>query len=148
MRKYQFAKIYYNWVIDCLTEDKKWEELAFFRLGVDLMVRQHELARIEWSQIRYQYVYNIEISKRVSPLECNEKRYYEPKVISMQTYNALTKIRNEGCTGKIFPNDPMRYIGSISESIGVDFRGTYLRSLGIILKVGLIENMKKGYGKL
>lgn len=134
-RRYQFAKMYYDWVIDCLTEDKKWEELAFFRLGVDLMVRQHELTTIEWSQIDYPYVKNIEISKRVkNELQIQREKYYEPKEISIQTYTALNRIWNNECTSKIFNKDPIRYIGSIYESIGAEFRGTYLRSLGVLLK--------------
>lgn len=141
-RRYRFAKIYYNWILDCLAEDEKWEELAFFRMGVDLMVRQHELARIEWNQIEYPYVHNIEISKRINPLDDNEKKYYEPRQISWQTYDSLNKIWNDRCDGKIFTENLMHYIGSISVSAGVDFRGTYLRSLGIALMSGLINNME------
>ena len=42
-RTYEFSKMYYDWVCKCLTEDEKFEELLFFKLGVDLMVRQKEL---------------------------------------------------------------------------------------------------------
>ena len=37
-RTYEFAKMYYDWVCKCLVKDEKYEELAFFKLGVDLMV--------------------------------------------------------------------------------------------------------------
>ena len=39
-RTYEFSKMYYDWVCKRLTEDEKFEELLFFKLGVDLMVRQ------------------------------------------------------------------------------------------------------------
>ena len=51
-RTYEFAKMYYDWVYKCLVEDEKYEELAFFKLGIDLMVRQKELIR----QKRYEEI--------------------------------------------------------------------------------------------
>lgn len=62
-REYEFASMYYDWVCECLEEDEKYEELAFFKLGVDLMVRQMELMNIKFYQIEFPYVKNIQIMK-------------------------------------------------------------------------------------
>ena len=62
-RTYEFSKMYYDWVCKCLTEDEKFEELAFFKLGVDLVVRQKELIDIKFSQIDFPYVKDIEVKK-------------------------------------------------------------------------------------
>lgn len=136
-RKYKFAKSYYNWVIDSLTEDEKWEELAFFRLGVELMLRQRELLKIEWSQIEYPYVKNIEKSTKTE----YKKKNYITKEISIKTYEALNKIWCSGCAGNIFKKAPYKYARSISESIGIEFHSLYLRKLGIMLLVDHVGNM-------
>ena len=62
-RTYEFAKMYYDWVCKCLVEDEKYEELAFFKLSVDLMVRQKELVNIKYSQIAFPYIKDIQIMK-------------------------------------------------------------------------------------
>ena len=62
-RVYEFSKMYYDWVCKCLKEDEKFEELAFFKLGVDLMVRQKELTSIKFSQIEFPYVKDIQVMK-------------------------------------------------------------------------------------
>lgn len=135
-RQYQFAQMYYDWIIDCLTEDEKFEELAFFRLGVDLCVRLHELKDIKWEQIEYPYVNNIKGCKIKK--DSVEHGYYEPREISMQTYNSLNVIENKQVDGFVFQNNSYHYIGSISESIGTNFNGHEMRNIGAILKTAIM----------
>lgn len=78
-REYEFACMYYDWVCECLEEDEKYEELAFFKLGVDLMVRQKELTSIKFSQIEFPYVKDIQVTKvvkiPVEPTDDNDREY-------------------------------------------------------------------------
>lgn len=147
-RSYEFAHMYYDWIIQCLEKDEKWTELAFFRLGVDLGVRQHELASITWEQIEYPYVNNIQMTKKIKTYQSDSTtpRYYEPKEISRQTYDTLNMIYRKGCNGKIFVENPLRYIVSISESAGVEFRGHYMRSIKAKFLAGIDALMSEEDG--
>lgn len=62
-RLFEYTKMQYEWITKCLTEDKKWEELAFFELGVDLGVRISELRNIKWEQIDFPLIKDIKVSK-------------------------------------------------------------------------------------
>lgn len=139
-REYEFASMYYDWVCECLEEDEKYEELAFFKLGVDLMVRQMELMNIKFSQIEFPYVKNIQIMKiKKVPIEGEdgeyryrmaEPSYYKPRPISKDTYELVNKLRSEG-KDKIFEKSAMEYSQSIKESIGDSrFNAHMMRSIG------------------
>ena len=142
-REYEFASMYYNWVCECLEEDEKYEELAFFKLGVDLMVRQKELTSIKFSQIEFPYVKNIQVMKiikvPVEPTEDDDREYkyrfaepsfYEPRPISKTTYDLVNKLWVEG-KEKIFEKTAMEYSQSIKESIGDSrFNAHMMRSIG------------------
>ena len=131
-RTYEFAKMYYDWVCKCLVEDEKYEELAFFKLSVDLMVRQKELVNIKYSQISFPYVKDIQIMK-IYP-NMSTPMYYDPKEISRDTYDLLNKIWSKD-RDKIFDKPVQTYVKSIKESIGdTNFDGCYMRNLGIKLK--------------
>ena len=69
--------------------------------------------------------------------------YYDPIENSRQTYDALNMICHEGCNSKIFVENPHRYIASISESIGVEFRGQYMRRLKTIFLADMNELMSE-----
>ena len=62
-RSFEYAKMQYEWIIKCLVEDEKWEELAFFELGVDLGIRIGELKNIKWEQIDFPLVKDVKVSK-------------------------------------------------------------------------------------
>lgn len=130
-RNYEFAKLYYNWVCKCLNDDEKFEELAFFKLGVDLMIRQNELVNITFDQISFPYVNDIQIIKIKN--KTSTPMYYLPKTICINTFNAIRKLNKTGKT-KIFDKPAQYYVGSIIKSIGDDrFGGHMMRSLGISL---------------
>ena len=80
-REYEFAKMYFDWVCRCLEEDELYEELAYFRLGTELSIRQLELSNIKFSQVEYPYILNIKISKK-NQLNTT----YDPMKISKETY--------------------------------------------------------------
>lgn len=142
-REYKFATMYYDWVCECLEEDEKYEELAFFKLGVDLMVRQKELTSIKFSQIDFPYVKDIQVTKvvkvPVEPTEEDDREYkyrfaepsfYEPRPISKTTYDLVNKLWSEG-KEKIFEKSTMEYSQSIKESIGDSrFNAHMMRSIG------------------
>lgn len=142
-REYKFASMYYDWVCECLEEDEKYEELAFFKLGVDLMVRQKELTSIKFSQIEFPYVKDIQVMKivkvPVEPTEDNDREYkyrfaepsyYKPRPISKDTYDLVKKLWSEG-KEKIFEKSALEYSQSIKESVGDSrFNGHMMRSIG------------------
>lgn len=142
-REYEFASMYYDWVCECLEEDEKYEELAFFKLGVDLMVRQKELTSIKFSQIEFPYVKDIQVMKivkiPVEPTEDDDREYkyrfaepsfYKPRPISKATYDLVNKLWVEG-KEKIFEKSAMEYSQSIKESIGDSrFNAHMMRSIG------------------
>lgn len=131
-RVYDFSKMYYNWVCDCLAKDKKYEELAFFKLGVELVVRQKELIEIKFSQIDFPYINNIEVKKISKNL--NVPSYYPAREISRDTYDLLNMFYRDDL-GKIFNKSSQEYIESIRESIGDGhFNGHYMRKLGATLQ--------------
>lgn len=131
-RAYEFAKMYYNWVCECLTKDEKFEELVFFKLGVDLAVRQKELIDIKFSQVEFTCVKDIEV-KKMSP-NITHPAYYPPRDITRATYNLLKKLQNDSDSDKIFNKSSQDYIASIIESIGDGtFNGHMLRRLGTTL---------------
>jgi hypothetical protein len=151
-REYKFACMYYDWVCECLEEDKKYEELAFFKLGVDLMVRQKELTSIKFSQIEFPYVKDIQVIKvvkiPVEPTEDDDREYkyrladpsfYEHRIISRDTYDSVNKLWSEG-KEKIFEKSAMEYSQSIKESIGDSrFDGHMIRGLGSYFKTEIYK---------
>lgn len=127
-RTVDFVKMYCNWAKKCLANDSKWEELAFFKLGLDLGVRQKELISIRWDQIDFPYVKGIKILK-----ESPTQRYYLPKEISIVTKMTLNELSTD--RELIFTKDATKMIDSIRESIGDNlFHGHMLRKFSIILK--------------
>ena len=138
-RTYEFAKMYYEWVCKCLVVDEKYEELAFFKLGIDLMIRQKELINIKYSQIYFPYVKDIQIMK-IYP-NMSTPMYYKPKEISRDTYDLLNKLWSKD-KDKIFDKPVQTYVKSIKESIGdTNFDGCYMRNLGIKLKCTVKERL-------
>lgn len=138
-RCFEYAKMQYEWIVNCLTEDKKWEELAFFELGVDLGVRLSELRSIKWEQIEFPYVKSIKISKQKSP-EIEE--YYHPLCISTSTFEACNRIYDNNIEDFIFQYNPYHYIGSISESIGSSFSGHDMRKINIAFRENSLYGIK------
>ncbi|GLB26541.1 hypothetical protein LXJ15735_27820 [Lacrimispora xylanolytica] len=123
-----FVNMYCRWVEDRLTEDEKWEELAFFELGIDLGVRQGELLSIKWNQIDYPYIKNIRILK---PNSADD--YYPPKEISYSTMKILNMLQNNN--EFVFTKDIVKMIESIRKSIGDNqFSGHMMRKFKIALK--------------
>ena len=151
-REYKFASMYYDWVCECLEEDEKYEELAFFKLGVDLMVRQKELTSIKFSQIEFPYVKDIQVMKIVKvPVEPTEEddrehryrfaepSFYEPRAISRATYDLVNRLWSEG-KEKIFEKSAMEYLQSIKESIGDNrFNGHMMRGFGLCFKTEIYK---------
>ena len=151
-REYKFACMYYDWVCECLEEDKKYEELAFFKLGVDLMVRQKELTSIKFSQIEFPYVKDIQVTKvvkiPVEPTEDDDREYkyrlaepsfYEPRLISRDTYDSVNRLWSEG-KEKIFEKSALEYSQSIKESIGdIRFNGHMMRGFGLCFKTEIYK---------
>ena len=144
--------MYYDWVCQCLTEDEKFEELAFFKLGVDLMVRQMELMSIKFSQIEFPYVKDIQIMKvKKVPVEDKngeyryrlvEPSYYEPRPITQSTYDLVNKLWVEG-KDKIFNKSSLEYASSIADSIGDGrFNAHMMRSIGIHFLAELCEQLE------
>ena len=140
-RTYEFSKMYYDWVCKCLTEDEKFEELLFFKLGVDLMVRQKELMSIKYSQIEFPYVKNIQVLK-INP-NMSQPTYYQPREISRDTYDLLNVVCDKD-KDKIFDKPTQKYVRSIIKSIGDgNFNALYLRKLGMILKCNELKEKQK-----
>ena len=151
-REYEFASMYYDWVCECLEEDEKYEELAFFKLGVDLMVRQKELTSIKFSQIEFPYVKDIQVMKvvkvPVEPTEDDDREYkyrlaepsfYEPRPISRTTYDLVNRLWSED-KEKIFEKSALEYSQSIKESIGDSrFNGHMMRSFGLCFKTEIYK---------
>lgn len=151
-REYKFACMYYDWVCECLEDDKKYEELAFFKLGVDLMVRQKELTSIKFSQIEFPYVKDIQVMKvvkvPVEPTEDADREYkyrfaepsfYEPRLISRDTYDSVNRLWSEG-KEKIFEKSALEYSQSIKESIGDSrFNGHMMRGFGLCFKTEIYK---------
>ena len=63
LKRYEFAQEYYDKVCKSLEIREMWEELAWFKLGVELCIRQNELPSIRYSQIDFPMVKNIKILK-------------------------------------------------------------------------------------
>jgi hypothetical protein len=130
-RKYQFAKMYYDWVTKCLIDDNEYETLAYFMLGCDLCIRKSELINIKWSQIESPFINNIEIMKKLNK---DTKTFYPPREYSKPTANAMYL----GCCNdseKLFNNNSQWYIDRIIKSSGDDmFNGHVMRRLGIELR--------------
>lgn len=140
-RTYEFSKMYYDWVCKCLTEDEKLEELLFFKLGVDLMVRQKELMSIKYSQVKFPYVKDIQVLK-INP-DMPQPTHYQPREISRDTYDLLNVVCDKD-KDKIFDKPAQRYVESIIKSIGDgNFNAIYLRKLGMMLKWNELKEKEK-----
>lgn len=127
-RTVDFVKMYCNWVESCLLDDNKLEELAFFKLGLDLCVRQKELIAIKWEQVDFPYVENIKILKATFA-----GKFYPPREISLNTMEVLNELSTD--REFIFTKDISKMIDSIRESIGDDlFSGHMLRKFGATLR--------------
>lgn len=136
-RSFEYIKMQYEWITKCLIEDEKWEELAFFELGVDLGVRISELQSIKWEQIDFPIIKNINVSKTKDK---DEERYYEPLEISLNTFEAINRIYKKRVDDFVFQYNPYHYIGSISESIGTTFNGHSMRNMSIVFKSHLMQD--------
>lgn len=128
-RNYEYNWNYYQWTIKCLEEDEKYEELAFFMLGVDLMVRQSELIALTFDQFEFPYVKDIKIMK--IPKDSLSDKKYDPKLISLSAANAVNKIFVVG-KKKLFDKSPIYYIDSIRKSNGdKTFNGHLMKGIGL-----------------
>lgn len=128
-RIYEYNQNYYDWTVKCLKEDEKYEELAFFMLGVDLMIRQSELMNLTFDQFEFPYVKDIKIMK--IPKDSLSDKKYDPKIISLNTANAVNKIFVVGKT-KLFDKSPIYYIDSIRKSNGdKNFNGHLMKGIGL-----------------
>lgn len=131
-RHYEFAKMYYNWVCDCLTEDKMWEELALFRLGVECPVRQNELLSITYLQINGLYIENVPILKKYKGQQT--QFYYNKVEMSPDTMFVLLRIwdSNSHPLDKIFKHPMRYYVKRIRTSIGDErFNGKTISGIGM-----------------
>lgn len=137
-RSFEYTKMQYEWIIKCLTEDDKWEELAFFELGVDLGIRIAELKNIKWEQIDFPLVKDVKISKSKS-----KEEYYKPLEISLNAFEAINRIYDKRVDGYIFQYNPYHYIRGISESIGTIFNGNNMRSISLVFKANQIQKIEK-----
>lgn len=128
-RSYEYNQNYYDWTIKCLEEDEKYEELAFFMLGVDLMIRQSELMNLTFDQFDFPFVNDIKIMKM--PKDSLSDKKYDPKIISLNTVNAVNKIFVVGKT-RLFDKSPIYYIDSIRQSNGdKNFNGHLMKGIGL-----------------
>ena len=128
-RSYEYNQNYYDWTIKCLEEDEKYEELAFFMLGVDLMIRQSELMNLTFDQFDFPFVNDIKIMK--IPKDSLSDKKYDPKIISLSTANAVNKIFVVGKT-RLFDKSPLYYIDSIRKSNGdMNFNGHLMKGIGL-----------------
>lgn len=135
-RSFEYAKMQYKWITKCLEEDEKWEELAFFELGVDLGIRIAELKNIKWEQIDFPYIRDIRISKKK---DTDKEECYKPLEISLNTFEAINRIYDKRVDDYIFQYNTYHYIGSISESIGTAFNGHTMRNMSIVFQANLIQ---------
>ena len=76
-------RAYYDRTCKCLLEDNKIEELIFFKMGVELAVRQNELAAITFKQVDLD---NLVITGIES---FKERKIYPPKNISIEIGNLI-----------------------------------------------------------
>lgn len=139
-RPFEYAKMQYEWITKCLIEDEKWEELAFFELGIDLGVRISELRNIKWEQIDFPLIKGIKVSKTKDK---DEEKYYEPLEISLNTFEAMNRIYDKRVDSYVFQYNPYHYIGSISESIGTTFNGHSMRNMNIVFKTHLMQQVRQ-----
>ena len=115
-RNYEYNWNYYHWTINCLKEDKKYEELAFFMLGVDLMLRQQEVIKLDFDQF--------------IPHTCDK---YKPVDINVSTLDAVKRLYAMGKV-KLFDKSPIYYTNSIRESNGdMYFNGHMMRGIGLAI---------------
>ena len=133
-KKIKFAKMYYQYVCDCLTEDKLWEELALFKLGADVYVRQNELLSITYSQIDFPMVRKVPILK----IYKGQKRqyYYNDIRISEDTYRSIIDIwyQDSSEDDRIFKRPMEYYIKRIQSSTGDNqFSHHMMRHIGAML---------------
>ncbi len=132
-RSYEYNKNYYDWTVKCLKEDDKYEELAFFMLGVDLMIRQSELMALTFDQLEFPFVKNIKIMKAT----LNDKKY-EARIINVETYEVVRGLQDTGKT-KIFDKPSSYYIDSIQKSNGDRyFNGHIMRGIGLSMRLEAI----------
>ncbi len=137
-RSYEYNQNYYDWTIKCLEEDEKYEELAFFMLGVDLMIRQSELINLTFEQFKFPFVNDIKIMK--IPKGSLPDKKYAPKIISLRTANAVNKIFVADKT-KLFDKPLIYYIDSIRKSNGdKNFNGHLMRDIGLSI---MLEKITK-----
>ena len=137
-REYEYSWKYFNWTIKCLIEDEKYEELAFFRLGIDLLIRQSELINLTFEQFDFPYVKDIRIMKPING--ALPKTTYQPKTITINTYDAVNKISKDG-KARLFDKPAQYYVDSIRKSNGdMYFNGHMMRSLGLLMTVGSATN--------
>lgn len=111
-RSYTYNKNYYDWTVKCLKEDDKYEELAFFMLGVDLMIRQSELMNLTFDQFEFPFVKDIKIMKAT----LSDKKY-EARIIGAETYEVVKALQDADKV-KIFDKPSGYYIDSIQKSNG------------------------------
>ncbi len=125
-RNYEYNRNYYQWTIKCLEEDEKYEELAFFMLGVDLMIRQSELMALTFDQFEFPFVKDIKMMKQTLI-----SKKYNPKTINISTFETVNKLYANGKT-KLFDKSPSYYIESIKKSNGdMYFNGHMMRGIGL-----------------
>lgn len=132
LKRYEFAQEYYDKVCKSLEIREMWEELAWFKLGVELCVRQNELLSIRYSQIDFPMVKNIKILKKRSPDD--EAHYYDDKRISTGTHQTILKIRPYYSPNDAIFNHPAQYYSNCIKSIvgGLPFNNCFMRTIGTI----------------
>lgn len=132
-RSYEYNKNYYDWTVKCLKEDEKYEELAFFILGVDLMIRQSELMNLTFDQFEFPFVKDIKIMKA----SLSDQKY-EARIINVETYEVVKALQDTG-KEKLFDKPSGYYIDSIRKSNGAGcFNGHIMRGIGLSMRLEAI----------
>lgn len=136
-RQYQFNKMYYNYIIDCLAQDNLIEELCYVYVAVDTGIRSKEMAMLKWGQFDFDKLLNVQISK-LRPKQ--GEQFYGDISLSRSTSLKLHEYReliNPNDDTSIF-NNISKIANSIKKSIGNDkFMLHDLRRMGVILGLEL-----------
>lgn len=141
-RQYQFNKMYYNYIIDCLAQDNLIEELCYVYVAVDTGIRIKEMAMLKWGQFDFDKLLDVKRAK----LRPSYGDSYGDMSLSRSTSLKLHEYReliNPDANTPIFKNIS-KIADSIKKSIGNDkFMLHDLRRMGVIFKSELINTINE-----
>ena len=140
-RQYQFNKMYYNYIIDCLAQDDLIEELCYVYVAVDTGIRIKEMAMLKWGQYDFDKFLNVQISK-LRPKQ--GEQFYGDISLSRSTSLKLHEYReliNPDANTPIFKNIS-KIADSIKKSIGYSrFTLHDLRRMAFVFRTELINTI-------